>query len=494
MALSPEVLARHDLLSYCRLMQPDFRAPPHLRLLAARLEAVEAGKIKRLIVSLPPRHGKSNIISKLFPSWYLGRHPIAQVINATHTDDLAVEFGREVRDFIQQPQYQQIFPGVACKQDSQAAGRFHIEGTGAARNGVYKCFGRRGKMAGWGADLALLDDLLAEGEEYSEAAKVEAHRAVRKIRTRLMPDGAMVFIMSRCAEDDPVGYVLKDMAHEGWEVLALPAIADEPERHILPDGGAWTRQPGDPLWPEQYSLEALEALRMGMPIHEWSAKYQRKPIPMGSRLVEEEWFADRRYDDDPDDLCRAALRIVISGDTSKGTATGARTALGVWAELPRGAHLVEVAAERWHVPVIIERLFAMAGERKPHIVLIEDKSTGEGIIQTLRADPNWKWPIEAIMPPPGMDKIVRFSVSTPPMKSGQMWLPRKNHPRCAHWQPKYELELFTYPNCADKDQGDMTSQYLNWRRENPLPLPVTKSLGALAIEYSALLNQEVEVW
>lgn len=475
-------------------MQPDFKAPPHIRMLAAKLEAVEAGKIKRLIVSLPPRHGKSNIISKLFPAWYLGRRCSAQVLNATHTDPLAVEFGREVRDIISDEKFQLVFPGVHCKADSKAAGRFHIEGPGGGRRGVYKCFGRRGSAAGWGAHLALLDDLLAEGEEYSDAKKEEARRAVRKFRTRLMPDGAMVFIMSRTADDDPVGYVLDEMKHENWELMALPAIADEPECHTLPDGTQWIREIGDPLWPEQYSLQALEDLRDGMPLHEWSAKYQRRPIPMGSRLVEEEWFANRRYTEPVKSILNRALRISVSADTSKGTATGARTAIGVFAECEEGAYLIGVAAERWQVPIIVERLHAICREVTPHNVLIEDKSTGEGIIQTLAADKDWPWPIEKIMPPPGMDKLVRFSVSTPQMKAGYLWLPAKNHPDCKAWQPRFDDEFFRYPNCSTKDQGDMVSQYLNWRREHPLPPRYTVSLGEIAAKYSSLLNREVEVF
>lgn len=488
--LPPEVLARHDLISYCQLMDPSFLAPPHIRLLAWKLEQVAAGKIKRLIVNLPPRHGKSNLISRHFPAWYLGRHPEHQVINATHTADLSTDFGRDVRDAIEDEEYQRVFAGVRCKEDSKAANRFHVTKTGSRARGVYKALGRTGKKAGRGAHLLLIDDLLDEQEIYSEAAKEQARRAVRGLRTRVMPGGAIVLIMSRCGDDDPVAYVLDAMRHENWEVLAVPAIADEPEAHAMPDGSTWTREVGEALWPEMYPLAALEALRDGMPIHEWSSKFQRRPIPIGSRLVDEEWFKDRRYDDEPDDLLAQAIRIVLSGDTSKGTATGARTGLGVWAESERGAFLVEVAAERWQVPVIIDKLKAICEKAKPHAVLIEDKSTGEAIIQLLQVDPKWRWPIEAIIPPAGMDKVVRFAASTPAMKTGQVWLPRKGHPSCTHWQAKYEAELFHYPNVAEKDQGDMTSQFLNWRRENPLPTRAYKGWADMSRQLSESFDQD----
>lgn len=469
MTLSPAAVARHDLVSYCRLMDAGFRAPPHIQLIAGKLEAVAAGKIKRLIVSLPPRHGKSWLISRFFPSWYMGKYPDRQVLNCSHGGDLSTDFGRDVRDLIEDDRFGEVFPGVACKQDSKAANRFHVTKAGTSARGIYKALTRTGKKSGRGAHLLLIDDLLDEMEIYSDAAKEQAKRAVRGLRTRLMPEGAIVIIMSRCGDDDPVAYALDEMRHEGWEVLSLPALAEQDECHTLPNGTQWIRKAGDALWPEQWPVAALEALRSGMPLHEWSSKYMQRPIPMGARLVEEQWFVERRYEQDPREIVKEARRITISGDTSKGTATGARTALGVWAETRRGAYLLAVAAERWQVPVILTQLRAMCSEWKPHGVLLEDKSTGEAIIQLLREDRQaFPWPIVAIMPPPGMDKVVRFAASTPAMRDGQVWLPRRGHAACP-WLPRFEAEFFHYPNTPEKDQGDMVSQFLNWRRENPLP-------------------------
>ena len=421
MTLSPAALARHDLVSFCRYMDAGFKAPPHIRLVAAKLEAVAAGKVKRLIVSLPPRHGKSWLISRFFPSWYMGKYPGRQLLNCSHGGDLSTDFGRDVRDLIEDERFGEVFPGVGCKQDSKAANRFHVTKAGTDEKGIFKTLTRTGKKSGRGAHLLLIDDLLDEMEIYSDAAKEQAKRAIRGLRTRLMPDGAIVIIMSRCGDDDPVAYALDEMKHEGWEVLSLPAIAETEERHMLPDGSPWVRQPGDALWADQWPVAALEALRTGMPLHEWSSKYQQRPIPMGARLVDEQWFTDRRFSEDPRDIAREARRITISGDTSKGTATGARTALGVWAETRRGAFLVAVAAERWQVPIILTQLRALCGEWKPHGVLLEDKSTGEAIIQLLREDKQaFPWPIVAIMPPPGMDKVVRFAAATPAMRDGQV--------------------------------------------------------------------------
>lgn len=475
MTLPLHVLARHDFISAVKLWRPDLDLPKHWIYTAAILEDLEAGRQRYVILEEPIRHGKTERAHRLFPAWYLGRGPTRQILSATHKDSLALDCGRDIRNYVDSEEYQQTFPGVSLAPDSKAKGKFHVCKVGEKRQGVLTTVGRRGDASGRGANLLIIDDLLGETEAHSDASKEEAKIMLRALIRRCEPNASVLIIQSRVAEDDPAGYAPEAFPLLPWKRVRFPALAEENEEFVMPDGSIWARRVGDALWEERWSREYLEKQQAQLPAHEWSSSYQQRPIPMGSRLVEEEWFADRRYDDDPEDLLRAALRITISGDTSKGTATGARTALTVWAELPRGAFLCEVAAERWQVPEIIQRIKDLCAAAHPHWLLIEDKSTGEAIIQLLRADATFTTPIEAIIPPAGMDKVVRFAAATPPMKSGQVWLPRKGHPRCAHWQPKFEMELFRYPNCPEKDQGDSVSQFLNWRRENPLPQAKTSS-------------------
>lgn len=502
----PHVLARYDFISYCSYMQPGYIVANHARVLAAALERVAAGKLKRLIVTMPPRHSKSWHISRLFPSWYLGKYPQRQVICCTHSGQLATDFGRDVRDFINDEDFfGQVFPGVGCKPDSKAAGKFHVVRKGNKATGVYCSLSRDGRKAGRGANLLIIDDLLDEMETYSDAKKEAARRAMRGLRTRLQKDAAIVLLMNRTGDDDPIAYALETWGHEGWEVISFPALAEEREEWTLPDGTKWVREVGDPLWPEMFDKAALEALRDGMPLFEWLSKYQERPIPIGGKLVSEEWFAERRYMDDPADLLKDAQRITLSEDTSKGSATGARSAISIWAENERGAFLCGVLADRWQMPDLIARSKAAAELANPHAVLIEDKSTGESLIQILRAEQagslkpqpgqvRWRWPIEAVLPV--QDKVIRFAAITPALKSGEVWIPAKNNPHTRDWMPKFEAEFFRYPNTELKDQGDTVSQFMNWRRENPLGgNKAPKGFGRLSEQLSeAYGGDEPSAW
>lgn len=490
--LPPEALARHDFISFIRYVRPDLMIPKHWIIIAWWLEQIEAKRERRLILEVPIRHGKTEEAHRLFPPWYFGRGPTRQILTSTHKDSLALDCGRDIRNYVDAAEYARVFPGVALAPDSKAIGKFHVRKAGERREGVLRTVGRRGDASGVGADLLIIDDLLGETEAHSQAAKEEARIMLRALMRRLEPNAAVLLIQSRIAEDDPAGYAMEAFPMEGWRRIRFPALAEHDESHMMPDGSTWERKEGEALWQERYPLARLEQIRDQMPLHEWSSSYQQRPIPVGSRLVEEAWFENRRYTEDPASLLTDAQRIVVSADTSKGTATGARTAIGVWAERPRGTHLVEVQAERWQVPVIIERLKSICERVKPHAVLIEDKSTGEAIIQLLRADRSWKWPIVAIMPPAGLDKVVRFAASTPAMKTGDVWLPAKAHPSCRAWQSKYEGELMHYPNVPEKDQGDMTSQYLNWRRENPRH--VQRSLSDSRERYAGLIQQLGTSW
>lgn len=208
--------------------------------------------------------------------------------------------------------------------------------------------------------------------------------------------------------------------------------------------------------------------------------------------------------DDPANLLKDAQRITLSEDTSKGSATGARSAISIWAENERGAFLCGVLADRWQMPDLIARSKAAAELANPHAVLIEDKSTGESLIQILRAEQSgslkpqpgqvrWRWPIEAVLP--AQDKVIRFAAITPALKSGEVWIPAKNNPHTRDWLPKFEAEFFRYPNTELKDQGDTVSQFMNWRRENPLLIQKTESnWSALGEAMSAHFDQDTEVW
>jgi len=277
-APTPEDFAFSRLIAYAAYQWPGYKDAAHHRLIARALERVERGETKRLMIFMPPRHGKSMLSSEFFPAWYLGRNPDHYVIASTYAQELADDFGRKVKLQIADPSYSAIFPGVKLADDSQSVKRFHVEGgleVGTAQRGAYYAVGVGGPLTGRGAHLLLIDDPVKNREE------ADSEIVRRRIKdwytstayTRLMPGARVVVIQTRWHEDDLSGWLLKEHAHEGWEVLELPALDGE-----------------KPLWPEQYSREALERIRLAVGSRDWSALYQQRPTPESGDYFKKEWF------------------------------------------------------------------------------------------------------------------------------------------------------------------------------------------------------------
>lgn len=279
-APTAEDFAFSDLMAYSAYQWPGYRDAYHHRLIAAKLEAVERGEIQRLMITMPPRHGKSMLASEFFPAWYLGRNPDHYVIAATYAQELADDFGRKVRNQIADAAYGAIFPGVGLKNDSTSSRRFHVtqplDNFTTGQNGAYFAVGVGGPLTGRGAHLLLIDDPVKNRED----ADSEIIRKKTKdwytstAYTRLMPGGRVVIIQTRWHEDDLSGWLLAEHQHEGWEVLNLPAISDG----------------GEPLWPDQYPIEVLEKIRLAIGPRDWSALYQQRPAPESGDYFKLDWL------------------------------------------------------------------------------------------------------------------------------------------------------------------------------------------------------------
>lgn len=277
-----EDYAHSRLIAYAAYQWPGYRDAAHHRLIARHLEAVERGEITRLMITMPPRHGKSMLASEFFPAWYLGRNPDHYVVTATYAQELADDFGRKVKQQIEDDAYRLIFPGVGLAGDSRAAKRFHVEGAlggyehVTAQRGAFYAVGIGGPLTGRGAHLLLIDDPVKNRED----AESEIIRRKTKdwytstAYTRLMPGGRIVVIQTRWHEDDLAGWLLSEHADEAWVTLDLPAISDD----------------GDALWPEQYDLEALERIKRALPPRDWSALYQQRPSPETGDYFRREWI------------------------------------------------------------------------------------------------------------------------------------------------------------------------------------------------------------
>lgn len=460
---TPEDFASARLLDFTRYMWPNYKPGQHHRLIAEHLEAVDRGEIKRLMIFMPPRCGKSLLGSQMFPAWYLGRHPERQVISASMDQHLANTFGRQVRNLINQPEFKKVFPRSTLAADSKAAGSFHT-----TRGGVYFAAGIGAGTVGRGAHLLNIDDPVrsrqaAESRLFRERQR-EWFRSVAY--TRLMPGGAIVLTLTRWHEDDLAGWALKELEHENWHVLSLPAIAEREEVWRFRNGESWTRQPGEPLWPEWFPLEALEKIKQTLGTVEWSAQCQQHPTPSEGGLVHLDWF--QRYVTPPSTF--EIKRVVISLDT--GTKDGELndpSAAGVWLETDRGYFRVDGFAGRLQYPDLrraisprpddkevrgpglVERVRLLYG--KLTALLIEDKGSGSVLIQELRRETT----LPVLPQMPRESKLVRFQGVTPLIEAGRVWLPEQ-----APWLIDYEQELLHFPNGAHDDQVDETSQALAW--------------------------------
>lgn len=300
-ALTAEDYAFSRLVSYAAYQWPQYHLAKHHLLIARHLEAVERGDITRLMITMPPRHGKSMLASEFFPAWYLGRNPNHYIVTATYGQDLADDFGRKVKRQIEDASFQAVFPGVSLSGDSRASSRFAVEGSSGgfehstSQRGAFYAVGVGGPLTGRGAHLLLIDDPVKNREE----AESEVIRKKTKdwytstAYTRLMPGGRIVVIQTRWHEDDLAGWLQIEHKHEDWVVLDLPAISDE----------------GTALWPEQYDIPALERIKRALPPRDWSALYQQRPSPETGDYFKREWI--HQVDSMPD---RATLRLYGGSD------------------------------------------------------------------------------------------------------------------------------------------------------------------------------------
>lgn len=288
-AAATELLARRKarggLLDFTSYTNPTYVAAAHHRLIAEKLEAVERGEILRLMITMPPRHGKSELASRRFPAFFVGRNPKKQIITASYSSDLASDFGREVRNIVDSPEYGNLFK-VSLAQDSKAANRWHT-----SDGGMYVAAGVGASITGRGADLLLIDDPFKDRQEAD--SELQRNRVwdwyTSTAYTRLMPGGAIVVINTRWHDDDLSGRLLHEQKQGGdkWEVLSLPAIDSA----------------GAALWPEWYPIERLEQIRSVLPARDWNSLYQQNPVPDDGDYFKKDWFGEY----DPADLPRLTI-------------------------------------------------------------------------------------------------------------------------------------------------------------------------------------------
>ncbi|MHB1798199.1 MAG: phage terminase large subunit [Vulcanimicrobiaceae bacterium] len=416
-------LARRSLLDFAALLYPGWQNAAHLDRIASLLEAVERGDLRRLMVNLPPRHGKSVLVAQIFPAWYLGRNPRGNVIEATHGAELAERNSRGARALIQDERW-------------PFASRLSLDSTSAARwnllegGGMYAC-GVDSSITGRGADVLILDDL--QHDSGTEGEREAAWRWYCEIAVpRLEPGASIIAIGTRFAEDDLFGRLLDGPDADEWSVLRLPAFAEDDD----PLG----RAPGDALWPERISATELEARKRSMGSRWFACQFQQNPLPSEGNIVKASWL--QSYEKAPDSfekiVCAldAASKTGVANDYSAIVVLGAR---------PDGFYLLDVLRRKVEYPELLRMVQATFAQHNPSAIYIEDASAGTALIQNLRRESNLPIvPVKALG-----SKVSRVEGITGLLESGRVFFPKE-----APWLVDFERELLAFPNAKHDDMVD----------------------------------------
>lgn len=429
--------AQASFMGFVKEMWPGFIHGRHHALMAKKFEEIAEGKLKRLIINMPPRHTKSEFASYLLPAWFLGKYPNKKVIQTSNTAELAVGFGRKVRNLVDSEAYAKIFPNVGLRADSKAAGRW-----ATSHGGDYFAIGVGGTVTGKGADLLIIDDPHSEQEARLAQGDPSVFDSVYEWytsgpRQRLQPGGAIVIVMTRWSDKDLTGRVIKSDSTD-WEVIELPAI--------LPSGSS--------LWPEFWALEELEALKEELPPYKWNAQYQQKPTGEEGAIVKRDWW--RRWERERPPACEF---IIQSWDTayskSQRADYSACTTWGVFHlnEDPSDVNIILLDA--WKEKVEFPDLKAAAkqfyDEWQPDSCIIEAKAAGAPLIYELR---RMGVMVQDYTPTRGNDKFVRLNSVTDLFSSGKVWAPE------TRWADEVIEEMARFPNAEHDDLVDSSVQAL----------------------------------
>jgi predicted phage terminase large subunit-like protein len=420
----------------------------HLDLLCHTLEAVERGDIRRVIVTMPPRHGKSEVVSKHLPAWYLGLHPNREVILTSYSAELAQDHSRVAREVLRE-QGPPVF-GVSVAQDSAAVNRWGIEG----HRGGMIAVGIGGSITGRGAHLAIIDDPFKGPEDSHSPTQrkrvIDWYRTV--LRTRLAPGGAIIVIHTRWHKGDLVGHLLAEaeVGGEQWTVIDLPAIAEE--------GDLLGRAPGAPLWPERFPLADLQELQRTLTAYWWQAVYQQKPGDPEGHQFKREYF--RYFGTDGDqfvlhnpggDTRIPASRCIVfqTCDVAGSLSTSADYfVVGTWAITPhRDLLLLDIIRTRIEGPDQPDLLTQAFHRWRPALQGIESNGIGKTAYQTMVRS---GLPVVELLA--DRDKALRAIPIASRYKAGAVY-----HPEHAAWLSEYEEELAGFPNAPHDDQVDVAA-------------------------------------
>jgi predicted phage terminase large subunit-like protein len=432
--------AKSSFMEFVTQVWPSFIHGAHHKRMAGAFEEVMSGQCKRLIVNMPPRHTKSEFASYLLPAWFLGKYPDKKVIQTSHTAELAVGFGRKVRNLVDSETYKNIFPDVGLQADSKAAGRWATN-----KGGDYFAIGVGGAVTGKGADVLIIDDPHSEQEAAQAEINPEIYDKTYEWytsgpRQRLQPGGAIIIVMTRWSKRDLTGQVMRAAAQRGgedWKVIEFPAI--------LPSG--------NPLWPQFWPLIELNALKEELPNSKWMAQYQQNPTSEGSAIVKREWWQIWEKEDPP--ACEFVLQSWDTAFEKNNRADySACTTWGVFYKeddtgVPQAQiMLLNAFRRRMEFPELKKVALEEYTDWEPDSIIIEKKASGAPLIYEMRA---MGVPVQEFTPSKGNDKISRLNAVSDLFASGRVWIPNTN------WAEEVVDEVASFPAGEHDDYVDSTS-------------------------------------
>lgn len=431
-----QIAANLSFLDFVKHVYPGYKVGPHHLKLAQIFEDIASGKKRRVIVNIAPRHGKSELISYLAPAWFLGKYPQKKIIMASHTADLAVNFGRRVRNLVGSEAYKDIFPEVELQADSKSASRW-----GTNYNGEYFAIGVGGALAGRGADLFIIDD--PHSEQDAKTGRPDVFLPAWEWfqsgpLQRLMPGGAIIVVMTRWSKLDLTGQIVSQMEKnedvDPWEVVEFPAIKDD----------------GTALWPDFWDVEELLAKKAALDIRYWNAQYMQKPTSEEGALIKREWW--QMWEEDGPPNCEFTIMSLDAAQESNNRADyNALTTWGVFFNEETNNYniiLLNAIKKRLEFPELKKLVLEEYKEWEPDAFMVEKKSNGAALYQELR---RMGVPVGEFTPGKGQDKISRVNAVSDLFNSGIVWAPNRR------WAKEVIEECNDFPSGTNDDLVDSTT-------------------------------------
>lgn len=445
------VLMRKDLSSFIQraflsvVPGAQYRHNWHIDAIAAHLERVVSGEIKRLIITMPPRSLKSIAASVAFPAWLLGQDPRRQIVAVSYADSLSDKLALDCLKVMAAPWYQRAFPATRIAKDRMKRSDFETSRRGGRFSTTIG-----GTLTGRGGDIILIDDPHKPEDATSEAKRngvLDWYKSTLLSRLNDPANSAIVLIQQRVHEADLAGMLLEQ---GGWVHLDLPAIAEEPTLIDLGWRGQVRRQPGHLLHADRLPENLLTERCKELGSYVFAAQYQQRPAPLGGGLIKWQWF--RKYIHAPESL--PGDRIVQSWDTaSKAAEANDWSVCTTWLVRNNSAWLLDVYRVKLEFPALRRRICSNAAHWQTGLILIEDAGSGIQLIQDLRADTNLS--ISGVRSKE--DKATRLLSVSHLIEGGRITVPSE-----APWLAEFQREVSLFPNGKYDDQVDSLSQFLRW--------------------------------